>query len=606
MPTERLPLLASLVLQGFVAITFGVATFGLWRGFRRRPALRFSLAWLLLGCGVFWSLLVTAKGLGEGLPSALKGLMTLPVVFGVLLFRPAVDALVLPDSRVPPARHYWPAFAIAALTLTLPRPLLERVSPDLAATVFSFILPRVLMALGTWWAAVELWRIPRSEVRPGFRVAGVALTLMSARMLAAAGYEVWGLATAAAVGPESVLLSGLQVVLLLALGTGISVALTDAEGRRAQDDAETIRRTAEALSASERRFRFVVERSADLLVVVAPDGRLVYVAPTCEQLLGVTRESLEGRMLQEIAHPHDHGLATDLVEGDLSADQSVVSLRLSNNEGEWRDFEVSGAFSRPGPTGATADDRVLSLRDVTERRRLEAQVLHAQSLDSLGFMAGSMAHDFNNTLLAVQAGAELLSEDLEGAGGDLQEQARDILQAAERGGATVRQLLDFSRRRRAAPRVFDITERVRRLEALVTRAVGLAIDVTLDAPETRLFVSADPDQLDQVVLNLAMNARHAMPEGGVLALALAVDASSSGRQIRLEVRDTGVGIPSAQLSRVFEPFYTTRGDAGGTGLGLATARGFAQRSGGSLVVDSEEGVGTRFVLLLPRVVGGER
>jgi two-component system cell cycle sensor histidine kinase/response regulator CckA len=260
---------------------------------------------------------------------------------------------------------------------------------------------------------------------------------------------------------------------------------------------------------------------------------------------------------------------------------------------------------------ALSDGSILGLgQDVTERCHLEAQLRHAQKMEAVGRLAGGVAHDFNNLLTVIQSNAYFLLEDIES--GDVRRQ--DVLQirdAGDRAAALTRQLLAYSRQQLLQPRVVDLNRKVENVVGMLRRVIGEDIILRSDLAPTVWPVFADPGQLEQVLMNLAVNARDAMPAGGTLTLrttAAIIDAAvarshpglTPGQYVSLEVEDTGLGIPPDVLPHIFEPFYTTKSAGKGTGLGLATVYGIVKQSEGYIYVESTPGKGSRFTMLLPR------
>ena len=249
--------------------------------------------------------------------------------------------------------------------------------------------------------------------------------------------------------------------------------------------------------------------------------------------------------------------------------------------------------------------------DITERHLLEEQNRQSQKVEAIGQLAGGIAHDFNNLLTAIHGYAELLSDDL-GAKSPHQHDLGEIRAAAQRAAALTRQLLAFSRRQILEPRVLDLRDSLKGLESMLRRLIGEHITVTLRVAGQAARVKADPGQIEQVVLNLALNARDAMPEGGSLLLEVTnveLDAAYArrhiavkpGHYVMLSVSDTGAGMDLQTQARIFEPFFTTKPEGRGTGLGLSTVYGIVKQSGGNLWVYSEPGRGATFKIYLPRV-----
>jgi PAS domain S-box-containing protein len=271
---------------------------------------------------------------------------------------------------------------------------------------------------------------------------------------------------------------------------------------------------------------------------------------------------------------------------------------------------ISHAFQFDGRSA-----RVVVVNDVTEQQRLrrreremEAQLLQAQKMEAVGRLAGGVAHDFNNLLSVVLNAASALAAELPKES-DLREDVSDIRQAVERGAVLTRQLLAFGRKEVHAPTQVDLHEVVRNVERLLARALGGGARLQVRRSEGSAWAVADPHQLEQVLVNLVINARDAMPQGGTVTVTTgAADLAPAeaealgiapGRYASLEVADTGVGMDESTMLRAFEPFFTTKGPHEGTGLGLATVYGIAHQSGGAVRLASEPGSGTRVTVLLP-------
>ncbi|MBI2222307.1 MAG: response regulator [Acidobacteria bacterium] len=249
--------------------------------------------------------------------------------------------------------------------------------------------------------------------------------------------------------------------------------------------------------------------------------------------------------------------------------------------------------------------------DVTERHMLEEQFRQAQKVESIGQLAGGVAHDFNNLLTAIQGYCELLASEL-GSDSRHQNDIAEIRHASERAAALTRQLLAFGRRQILEPRVLDLRDSLRGIEPMIRRLIGEDLDVVFHTSDEAARVKADPGQVEQVILNLALNARDAMPQGGSLLLEVTtadLDESYArrhvsvrpGRYVMLSVSDTGVGMHAETQARIFEPFFTTKPRGRGTGLGLSTVYGIVKQSGGNIWVYSEPGHGSTFKVYLPRV-----
>jgi signal transduction histidine kinase len=249
--------------------------------------------------------------------------------------------------------------------------------------------------------------------------------------------------------------------------------------------------------------------------------------------------------------------------------------------------------------------------DVTERRALEQQLRQAQKMEAVGRLAGGVAHDFNNLLTVIKGYTEIVREDL-GSSYPHRQELEEALNAAERAATLTRQLLAFSRQQVMAPRIVNVNSVVNNMQNLLTRLLGEDVHLEINLDPKLGSVKADPSQFEQVIMNLAVNARHAMPNGGKLRLETAnIEleedwarehmGAHAGRYVVLSITDTGSGMDEKTKARLFEPFFTTKEQGKGTGLGLSTVYGIVKQSGGYISVYSEVGVGSTFKIYLPRL-----
>ena len=352
----------------------------------------------------------------------------------------------------------------------------------------------------------------------------------------------------------------------------------------------------EALRQSEGLHRGIVEATSDVIAVVGFDGRIEMISPSVERVLGRAPAELVGTEFAELIHPDDleHAMSTF---ARAMSETTSTTVRARHAGGSFVTLE-STTTPIVGPDGRP--ERLLgTVRDITERQSLEEQLRHAQKMESIGRLAGGVAHDFNNLLTAIRGYAELLLIDLAD-DAPARESAAEIARAAGRAASLTGQLLAFSRKQVLRPQQIDLNEIVSSMSSMLARMLGADVVLTTELEQELRPTLADPTQLEQVVLNLAVNARDAMPAGGRLTIRTANLELDSGPHVALVVADTGEGMDAATLERIFEPFFTTKEVGAGTGLGLATVHGIVAQSGGSIDVTSEPGVGTTFTICLPR------
>jgi two-component system cell cycle sensor histidine kinase/response regulator CckA len=332
----------------------------------------------------------------------------------------------------------------------------------------------------------------------------------------------------------------------------------------------------------------ILDATMDVVVVFDSDRRFVTVNDAACQFYGRPREELLGARLDDF-------IGRERAEADwdgfLEPERIAQGMLKNTWEGEQdgRRF-VLEVRARPE---FVHDRHLFVLRDVTEQRALEDQLRQAQKMEAVGQLAGGIAHDFNNLLTVISGYGEIARRHI-GAGpgaGELGEMQR----AAERASELTRQLLAFARRQVLEPTLLDLNDVAGDLVPMLGRLIGEDIEIAMLAAEELPPVLADRAQLEQVVINLAINARDAMPGGGTLA----IGTGTAAGDVRLTVSDTGNGIEPELLERIFEPFYTTKEVGFGTGLGLATVHGIVTQSGGRVEVSSDPGLGSTFTVLLP-------
>jgi PAS domain S-box-containing protein len=378
--------------------------------------------------------------------------------------------------------------------------------------------------------------------------------------------------------------------MLLAFADHASLALSDARSIQAMREADAARIQA--------RFRSLVNSSSDMITVIDSEGQIVFASPSVERSLVLPENGYEGTPLALLIHPDDRSRAIEFLAA-VARDRAPlepVEWRMRAADGTWMEVETiaTGQLDDPDVQGI-----VLNSRNVTERKRLEAQLRQSQRLESVGQLAGGIAHDFNNFLSVIRGYARFLLEGMED-DEPLRSDAMEIEKAAERASRLTSQLLVFSRDGVVQRRVVNVAEVLSGLTSLLARTLGEDVALRTDVERPLRQVVADPTQLEQVLVNLVVNARDAMPSGGELHIELAnIDGADGAHSVRLTVRDTGAGMPSEVLERAFEPFYSTKPKGEGTGLGLATVYGIVTQTGGTIEIDSTPGQGTMVEVLLP-------
>jgi two-component system cell cycle sensor histidine kinase/response regulator CckA len=371
------------------------------------------------------------------------------------------------------------------------------------------------------------------------------------------------------------------------------------------------KRREERLEKSESKFRTIFEKVASGIALVDTVGHLMESNPALQEMLGYSAEELRNRVFNELAHPDDaeidEELKKELIEG--KRDHYQTEKRYIRKDGEviWGCLNVSLARDVENES----EFMIYMVEDITERKRLEDQFFQSQKMETIGRLAGGIAHDFNN-LLTVIKGYTQLSLNLIKEDDPCRENIDEILKASDRASELTQQLLAVSRRQVLNMQVLELNGLIRGLEKMVGRVIGEDIEMITMLTESIGKVKSDPGQIEQVILNLAVNARDAMPKGGKLTIETAnVDLDENytrshigvtpGAYVMLSVSDTGVGMPPEVKEHLFEPFFTTKEKGKGTGLGLSTIYGIIKQSGGNIWVYSEPGQGTTIKIYLPRV-----
>jgi two-component system, cell cycle sensor histidine kinase and response regulator CckA len=358
---------------------------------------------------------------------------------------------------------------------------------------------------------------------------------------------------------------------------------------------------------AEARFGALIQEIGDVIYVLDPSGVVLTTSPSVHTVTGYLPAEFVGRNALDLVHPEDRDAVRETLDEAVAAPGDTVRVehRIRTKAGEVRHIEsvARSLLGDPAVGGV-----LVTSRDVTQRVSLERQVRQMQKMESVGRLAGGIAHDFNNILTVIRSQTDLLL--MESEAGSMAEELSLIQGAADRAANLTGQLLAFSRDQVLQPRRVDLREVVRSSGRLLERIIGADVRIVHRLEEEVPLVRLDPGQLEQVLLNLAVNARDAMPQGGTLTLAVAQEevgdamahalpGLSPGAHVTLSVADTGSGMTEEVRQRVFEPFFTTKEKGKGTGLGLAMVYGTVKQSGGSIHVESSPGRGSIFRLRFP-------
>lgn len=369
----------------------------------------------------------------------------------------------------------------------------------------------------------------------------------------------------------------------------------------------------EALRRSQHQYQTLVETSNDIIFSLDVNGRITYINPAIERASGYVPKEVIGKPFMEFVHPEDRELVRQLFTQRLQGDTQTIEFRAVSKQGEVRFVQSSGRLlvdsgQVVGVTGI--------IRDVTEQRRteeenrrLQQQLLQAQKMESIGTLAGGIAHDFNNLLQGILGYTSLVLQQVE-PGSESHRYLRTILQSAERAANLTTQMLTFSRRREPKVEPVAINQIVEESLRMLRHMIPTTIDIQARLAPDLWTVEADTTQIQQVLVNLCVNARDAMPGGGVLRLETAnhvvpqpqgqyQGTVAPGRYVLITVSDTGIGMTPEVQERIFEPFFTTKGVGEGTGLGLAVVYGIVCSHHGWINVQSQPGQGSVFQIYLP-------
>jgi PAS domain S-box-containing protein len=368
-----------------------------------------------------------------------------------------------------------------------------------------------------------------------------------------------------------------------------------------------LRESEETLRRKEALFRAITESSADIVAVLDGEGRIRYQSPSWEGVLGYAAGSLLGLEVWQVVHPEDMAVVRRRLEqlhGTVAVNP-VFEVRFRHEHGGWRLLEAEATRLHDERVGGL----VLRGRDMTDRRRAEEQLRQTQTMEAVGRLAGGVAHEFNNLLTGIMGGVAFLLQEFSEPG-EVHDDLERIQRAAERAAGLTRQLLAFSHKQVLQLRAVDVNQVMRELEPMLPGVLGDAIRIITELAAEPLPVLADPQQLEQVLLQLVVNACAAMPHGGELRMvtrqellepgdARCDSSFPCGPSVVLEVSDTGTGMTPDVVQRIFEPFFTTRDKGRGTGLGLSTVYGIVKQTGGRIEVDSVPEQGSTFRVYFP-------
>jgi PAS domain S-box-containing protein len=367
------------------------------------------------------------------------------------------------------------------------------------------------------------------------------------------------------------------------------------------------------LMLEREKFDRLVELSPDGIVIMDAEGTILLSNPALQRMVGVSlQETLCGRCVKELMAPAEWRMFQNQLKRTLDDPSKIVSLACEFARLNGGQFPVE-LTARALPWDEKMALQV-HVRDVTEKQKLEAQLLQAQRLQSIGRLAGGIAHDLNNVLTPVLVGAQVLRSKL------ADESSLQLVEALEnsanRGAAIIRQVLGFARGLEAQPRLLQLKYLIAEMERLLANIFPRSIQIRVNLPAGLWTVVADATQIHQVIMNLCLNARDAMPNGGLLklkaenvqideALAQAYPPAKPGPHVKFTVADTGSGIPPDILDKIFDPFFTTKDVGKGTGLGLSTVLGIVQNHQGFVTVESQVGLGSQFHVYLPATTQSE-
>ncbi len=358
----------------------------------------------------------------------------------------------------------------------------------------------------------------------------------------------------------------------------------------------------------EEHFRSLIEGSTDIVAILDREGVVTYISPSVEKILGYRPDELVGKIAFSFLHPE--GLSTikenfqELIDGRALIPNCIVEYL--HKDGSWHSIEASGRNMLDNPS---VHGIVINARDITEKKELEEQFFQAQKMEAVGKLAGGIAHDFNNLLTAIIGYSELLLMG-QNVDANARESIEEIKKSADRAASLTQQLLAYSRKQLLMPRIIDLNQLLLNTRGMLQRLIREDVELITELDNGLKPVKADPGKIEQVIMNLVVNSRDAMPDGGRLSIEtknVLLDESycsiypeiTPGPYVLTTVSDTGEGMNEAVKEKIFEPFFTTKEVGKGTGLGLSTVYGIIKQSGGHISVHSDINRGTTFKIYLP-------
>ena len=598
-------------LFGYVALAGGIAAFALRE--RSTEVARAFADGLIVALGVLvviWQPLIAPYWLDESLPLLSRAVSAAYPVMDLLLVT-AFIALLFAGIRQ--SVSYWLLLGAVALNF-------------FGDVVYSAQTLQGTYVSGTWLDATWMTSyvcLATAALHPAMSTVGDASSKEGDHR-----GRVWVMGVAAAAGPAGLLLGiigetqtdrqvvragTLAIIILVILrmsglmrDLGRKVAEVRRQERVAQAAVSEQQKSADELRRNEARFRSLVSNMSDVITLIDPTGSPSYISPPVERVLGYSPDELLGQNGFDFVHRDDLSKVEAILERVLEGETQTVEVRVRHKDGSmrWVEGVLENHLDQPDLNAI-----VVVFRDVTQSKLLEQQLLQAQKMEAVGQLAGGVAHDFNNILSVIRNYSEFVIEDLP-EGDPKREDLEEIQKATHRASDLVRQLLTFSRREIVRRRVLEVNSLIFDLQKLLRRTIPESVDISVNLTATPAYVDADPTQIEQILMNLSVNARDAMLDGGSLEIVTKVHEVGSefanqrsglrpGSYVILSVCDTGIGMPPEVRDHVFEPFYTTKERGHGTGLGLATVYGIVDRLGGHIDVRSAPGEGTTMEVYLP-------